>query len=498
METSPLDAVKLYIELYERFSAELNEWDAFFIINAFRKSGMFDATIINALTERFSENERVTGTYAWLIFDQFIKGKDKENLLYNQGHIGKMAEIVAQKDLQDDSSFPCPLTIAIFKLVDAHSEGIFHAKEIVFWLEKLDPGLLSQKVQTISTPQGDKEIASDAEKYYALFSKALLKTSEYDRCKSVAQKALETISSFHYNNDLWFKMRIAICEEKSGDLEKSETLFQEILSTKAGSDKWFLYRDIADLYYEQKSYDKAWKYAVDAAHYGNEPHFLINLYLLQARILFKRGKSEQGKLLANLIAAILKEQGWTIKPAFKKLFEFYQLDVTEIKDVKTYHQQAKLFWKTERYSGKQVNSGSIIFIHRNGKFGKIKTTDNLIFNFHKRDVLKRPRYLEELLQAKVEFVEMKSYDGSRQAEQIKILSLAPLDSKKDTYSATITNIVEYGIFFKVDRDRSGLLHRNAMPPALKNSFSDEFAVGEKVKVIINRVTDKGLELILAE
>src|SRR5690606_31556691 len=101
-------------------------------------------------------------------------------------------------------------------------------------------------------------------------------------------------------NDLWFNMRIAIAEEKLGNFEKSEMLFKELLSSRAGSDKWFLYRDISEIYFEQKEYEKAWKYAIDAAYYGNEPHFLIGLYLLQTRILYKLDRSEDGKVLAEL------------------------------------------------------------------------------------------------------------------------------------------------------------------------------------------------------
>ena len=91
-----------------------------------------------------------------------------------------------------------------------------------------------------------------------------------------------------------------------------------MLSSKAGNDKWFLYRDIAEVYFEQKDFLKAWKYAIDGAFYGNEPHFLIGLYLLQARILFKLERPLDGKILAELIATILKEQQWGDKASWEK------------------------------------------------------------------------------------------------------------------------------------------------------------------------------------
>ncbi|MFN8324839.1 MAG: hypothetical protein U0T80_03675 [Flavobacteriaceae bacterium] len=142
-------------------------------------------------------------------------------------------------------------------------------------------------------------MASDYEKYYALKTKSLYKLSEYNLCIDSCNQALNTITEFHYNNDLWFKMRIALSEDKLGNHEKGEDLLQEILKSKAGSDKWFLYRDISEIYFEQKEYNKAWKLAVEATYYGNEPHFLIGLFLLQAKILFKLNRVDDGKLLAR-------------------------------------------------------------------------------------------------------------------------------------------------------------------------------------------------------
>src|SRR5690606_19782904 len=151
------------------------------------------------------------------------------------------------------------------------------------------------------------------EKFFSLKTKALIKLEMYEECKELAELALQKLNKFHTDNDLWFKMRIALSEEGLGNHEASEHQLSELLSSRAGSNKWFLYRDLAEVCFEKGENEKAWKYAVDATFHGNEPGFMIKLYMLQAKILYKLVRSDDGKLMAELIAAILKEEGWKEK-----------------------------------------------------------------------------------------------------------------------------------------------------------------------------------------
>ena len=176
--------------------------------------------------------------------------------------------------MHEDSTYPCPTTISIFKLADAYADNQFNARSIKDLLETINYNLLSTDTRTLKTEKrGEIKLASDLEKYFALRTKALIKLKEFEACKELCEVALKSLKKFHYNNDLWFKMRIAIAEEHLGNFEESEALFKNLLSSKAGSDKWFLYRNIGEIYFEKKDYKKAWKYLIDAAYFGNEPHF---------------------------------------------------------------------------------------------------------------------------------------------------------------------------------------------------------------------------------
>ena len=294
-------------------------------------------------------------------------------------------------------------------------------------------------------------------------------------------------------------MRIAIAKYHLGNFEESENLFKNLISTRAGNDKWFLYRDIAEVYFENNDYKKAWKYSVNAAYFGNEPHFMIKLYLLQARILHQLNRSKDGKILADLIAAILKDKGWGHRKEYDNLFSFYKINLNEIGCTSEIFKRVKEFWNSERYGEMEKKNGSVIFIHRNGKRGKIKTVSGKVIGFHKKNLVKRFRTLSLLEKAQVSFYEMETDDGKFNAEVIEVIKLA----KKEIIVGKVLDgivkyTVEYGIFVKFPNLEDGLLHKNNLPKILKETFTSKFKSGEKIRVKIDKVTEKGLQLKLVD
>lgn len=502
ISTNPDEAVKLYHELWVSYPDQFNSWDAFYAVKAMRAANSTNLTWANELAEKF-KGDRVGNLYGWLIFDRCVKGKNRTEILSNEKFIEGLIDLAHQKSLKEDDAFPCPTTISILKLCDAHAENLFNAKKINDLLSGLDYNILSNKSKTIETQErGEVELSSDLEKYFALKTKALLKLAEFDSCIELCNKGLELLEKFHYNNDLWFKMRIALSEDGLGNHEKSEELFKELLESKAGSDKWFLYRDISEVYFEQGNFEKAWKYAVDAAFYGNEPHFLIGLYLLQARILFKLERPTEGKILAELIASILKEQEWNDKAEYIKLFTYYNIDRTTLPTVNEIIKEARKFWQNERYGNKPKIKGTIISIHKNGKIGRIKDQNNNLIGFHKKDLVKKMKSIENLTGATVEFFIMESYDGKNIAENITITE-QPATPKPDnlvgkTFDGTVKNVAEFGVFIRMKGAPDGLLHKNSLPNNLKNNFKEVFTQGKIVKVKIEKVTEKGIQLKLVD
>lgn len=522
IESSPAEAVKLYEIIWSEFNVQFNGWDGLRYLQAMRKDVSIKSAIIKEVVEKFKDEEKVTGLYSWYIFDRYVKKAEKNALISNENIIKNSLLIGKQKNLSENHEFPCPYTIAVFNLIGAHAEPPFNARKINELLDFLNPEFLSANAETIHNEiKGDIELASDKEKYFALKTKALTKLEDFSDCIDLCDKALNSFKVFHTNNDLWFKMRKAICYEKLGESDQAEKLFHEILSTRAGSDKWFLYNDLAEHYFEQSEFEKAWKYAVNAAYYGNEPQFMLNLILLQARILFKLDRQDDGKLLALLLAAILKENDWKTKAEFSKLFKFYEVLESDISSVKEYFDKAKAFWSNERYSGKNREKGQIIGIHSSGKRGKIKTPANKTFFFSKRDFRRSVRDLNQVLNCDIEFYPMKDFKGDFVAEDIvvinskkiersdntrsdkpsngnvKIITLRKqekIDTSKvgKTYVGKVKLIKNFGIFISLPEMKDGLIHKNSN--SLPEKFLDIYSIDDNIEVEVIEETPKRFSL----
>lgn len=464
LESNPNEAVRLYRLMYERYIEQFNSWDAFYSIKGMRVSNSLDISWASELAEKYKD-EKVGGLYGWLVFDKCVKGKERTEIIRNEKYIESLITLSPQKNLKEDDKFPCPTTISILKLCDAHAENLFNARKINDLLSGLDYNIMSDRTKSIDTQsRGEIELSSDIEKYFALKTKALLKLGEFESCKEASLIGLQLIQKPHYNNDLWFKMRIALSEDGLGNQEKSEELFQELLGSKAGNDKWFLYRDIAQIYFEQNNFEKAWKYAVDASFYGNEPHFLIGLYLLQARILFKLERVSEAKVLAELIASILNEQQWKDKLEYNKLFSYFKIDKLNVRPVKELIKSLNVFWQNERYGNKPKSTGIIISIHKNGKVGRIKDSNGKLLGFSKKDLVKKVKSIENLKGATVEFYPMNNFEGNDIAESIAITNIITTQTEKIDRESFQTNQNLQGEIVKIlhdnERGKVGFIKSN--------------------------------------
>lgn len=498
--SSPSESIAIGKRIWNEFkdADEFNLYDALQVLNAARKDCNIDFEFIFEVAKKYSEKEEIINKFKWYVFDKYLKAKKNIALLPNEANIYKMLLLTSQSNLREENSYPCPYTIGVIELAKGHSKNLFNARKVIEYLDKLDPLFLSKKNKNYVKDGEEVKVASDLESYYALKTKAFLKTEQFEECKMLCELALNDLDEFHYNNDLWFQMRIALCYEKLGDLEKSEELFQKLVSTKAGSDKWFLYYDISDLYFQQNNLEKALKYSVNATFYGTDLDKMNGLLLLQARILVKLNRLEEGKIIAELVASIVKKYELNIKQDYDNLFKYFGIDFQNCQEFNSIYKIAHNLWIKERYKGLYEITGKIFFVNPNGKFGKIKTSDNRTFAFHKRDFNEKQRNISELKESKVSFVEMKSFDGKTVAENIKILEKGTSSSESllvgKVLSGTIKNFADFGIFVKLNGHKDGLIHKNALPSNIKNSFKEIYSISQNIKVRVEKVSERGIEL----
>ena len=113
------------------------------------------------------------------------------------------------------------------------------------------------------------------------------------------------------------------------------------------------------------------------------------------------------------------------------------------------------------------------------------------FNEKKRNII-------DLKDAKVSFIKMKSFDNKIVAENIKILE-KPNNSNQSlstgtVLSGTIKNFTDFGIFIKINGHKDGLINKNVLPADIKNRFKEIYSLDQKIKVIVDKVSERGIEL----
>jgi polyribonucleotide nucleotidyltransferase len=97
---------------------------------------------------------------------------------------------------------------------------------------------------------------------------------------------------------------------------------------------------------------------------------------------------------------------------------------------------------------------------------------------------------------------MKSFDDKNIAENIKIIE-RPDNHKANelvgkTFEGTVKNVTDFGIFIRLIGAPDGLIHKSNLPNNFKANFKDIFTQGKKVRVKIEKMTEKGIQLKLID
>ena len=156
-------------------------------------------------------------------------------------------------------------------------------ENIIIWSEKLNPDYLSKKTSTFTTDDGrEVKLASNKEKYYNWLSKSYQEVEDYDMCLEVSKKALEELTSFTNNSDVWFKWRIARSLREIGEYGEAIEYLKDIYKTKKD---WFIRWELAENYFFEGDHEKSLEYAVSAALSHGDSDKKIKLYSLLEDLL---------------------------------------------------------------------------------------------------------------------------------------------------------------------------------------------------------------------
>jgi len=319
--------------------------------------------------------------FTWSIYYVELKGRKKEDIEKNEKAYLRVVNniIILTSDPNDFARVR-----AVFHCLDyLNSKKLFPAEEILKWTDKLDVSNLQTDCFSFKDKDGKtKEIASDKEKYYALRTKALELTKQYDGCIRVSREALSCLEEFHYDNDIWFKRRIALCKGSLGKKDEAIEELRQILSRKKD---WFIQYDIAELCFAVKKLDDALKFSMAAALNSGPVEFKVELFFLVGKILLAQQKIEEGKRHIALAYKIRIEKEWKVAQELQANVDELNIDVNNLSSSGQIHRELKEFWLSMQKSNLPEMRGEIKRIHPNNVCGWISAENHEEYYFRLKD-----------------------------------------------------------------------------------------------------------------
>lgn len=208
--------------------------------------------------------------------------------------------------------------MTVFKVLKFHkSKKDFEAEKINQWLDKLDPSTLSQQTYKLMIKGRETEQQSHKEAWYVLKSKVYNHLELYEDVLKITQEALKIFPSFHNNNHIWLKRRMAIALWKLGDEKQAISILEQLITYRK---EWFIYMDLCQIYASKEEYQKALSYGLEAMLSRGEDSKKINVFSQSARILQKMDNKEFNIIKQYVIKLKLENQ-WKFSQEEKVIYE---------------------------------------------------------------------------------------------------------------------------------------------------------------------------------
>lgn len=283
------------------------------------------------------------------------------------------------------------------------------------WLDKLDPELLTNDPNHYKV-KGKKEIIypGNKETWYVLKTKVSYELGNYKTCIKVSDTALEKLSTFQNNNDIWLKRRMALSYEALGENEQALNI---LIGISKGREEWFLFEDIGNLYRKT-----------------NEKNNTLNNYI---KALLNQGIDNYKVELISKIADFVKHSNnkayklfmeFAIKIKLMEKLEMNQAenDYLQVNREKINRQEYKLMKVNVKkmaedfqLAGQERHEGFVLKLLENGNSGFIKDDkDSYFFKFKS---LKNAQYVVE--GREVTFNTQESYDQKRNKTSIVAVNI---------------------------------------------------------------------------
>ena len=354
--------------------------------------------------------------YSWALYQLYVKNPDDETSLLEA--VDMITELVAQEDHSQKDGV-CAYTMSVMKLLDYLYKKHDYAN-LLIWADNLNPDFLSTKTSKFTTNDGrEVTTASNKEKYYNWTSKSYQEVEDYDMCLEVSKKALEELTSFTNNSDVWFKWRIARSLREIGEYGEAIEYLKDIYKTKKD---WFIRWELAENYFFEGDHEKSLEYAVSAALSHGDSDKKIKLYSLLEDLL-EDDEPEIALKHSYLIYSIRLHNEWGIDEELEEKIESSGLD-TQNTEYWKIEKELKGYWKDLKFKHQQPNYGIISRIFPHGKTGFVKRDDGESFFFNGFEFKGDPNKYRE--NVKVSFYLEEGYDRKKNEVKMNAVNIVDL------------------------------------------------------------------------
>jgi tetratricopeptide (TPR) repeat protein len=214
------------------------------------------------------------------------------------------------------------------------------------------------------------ELASNKEDWFALKTKALFETEQYQECFELSKIALESFEKFHYSNEVWFARRIALSKKHLGN---SVEALNELLLILRRKKEWFIQNEVAQLYKEKGEYENAFKFAISAVNNFGDLEYKVGLIVLIAELLALKDENELSFKHYSLSKLLRQHEDWNVPNSLSlalSQFSFEQINIEKLPDLK---RELKKFWNS--FNANQTPPKKNMNQRKAGKIEKILHND---------------------------------------------------------------------------------------------------------------------------
>lgn len=351
--------------------------------------------------------------YSWALYQLYVKNPEDETELFEA--VDLITELLGQENHSKKDGV-CAYTLSMMKLLDyLYKQNDY--ENLLVWADRLNPDFLSAKTSRFTTPDGrEVTTASNKEKYYNWLSKSYQEVEDFDECLKISKKALEELTTFTNNSDIWFKWRIARSLREIGEYDEAIDYLKDIYKSKKD---WFILWELAENYFFNGDNDKSLEYAVSAALSRGDSDKKIKLYSLLEDLL----EDEYPKVALKhsyLIYSIRLHNEWGIDDDLEEKIAEAGLDVENTEYWKI-EKELKGFWKDLKFKTQQPNYGRISRIFPHGKTGFIRRDDGESFFFNSFEFKGDPNKYRE--NVKVSFYLEEGYDKKKDEVKMNAVNI---------------------------------------------------------------------------